>query len=60
MTPSTIAAVVTLLLLLTAPSVSQAWIPLPATTFATLPADAHHPEGITADRRDNIYWPPST
>jgi sugar lactone lactonase YvrE len=54
MTASRIAAVL-VMLLLTAPATAQAWIRLPATTFATLPADAHHPEGITADRHGNIY-----
>jgi sugar lactone lactonase YvrE len=49
------AATVLALLLLTAPSASHAWIRLPATTFATLPADTHNPEGITVDRHGNVY-----
>ncbi|HEX9820188.1 MAG TPA: SMP-30/gluconolactonase/LRE family protein [Methylomirabilota bacterium] len=43
------------LLLLAVPAVSQAWIRMPATTFATLPAGTHNPEGITADRHGNVY-----
>jgi sugar lactone lactonase YvrE len=43
------------LLLLTLPSLSEAWIRLPAVTFATLPADTHNPEGITVDRHGNVY-----
>jgi len=43
------------LLLLAVPAVSQAWIRMPATTFATLPAGTHNPEGITADRDGNVY-----
>lgn len=33
----------------------QAWIRSPAVTFATLPAGAVNPEGITADAAGNIY-----
>ena len=33
----------------------QAWQRSPATTFATLPAGATNPEGITADAHGNIY-----
>jgi SMP-30/Gluconolactonase/LRE-like region len=39
--------------LLSIPAV--AWIRSPATTFATLPAGATPPEGITADAAGNIY-----
>jgi DNA-binding beta-propeller fold protein YncE len=53
MTPVRILATLALLLLFAGPS--QAWIRLPATTFATLPEDAHNPEGITADRQGNLY-----
>lgn len=41
--------------LLCLPTGADAWIRLPATTFATLPADAHNPEGITVDRHGNVY-----
>jgi sugar lactone lactonase YvrE len=34
---------------------AQAWQRSPATTFATLPAGATNPEGITADANGNIY-----
>jgi sugar lactone lactonase YvrE len=34
---------------------AQAWDRGPATTFATLPAGATNPEGITADAHGNIY-----
>jgi sugar lactone lactonase YvrE len=34
---------------------AQAWIRSPATTFATLPADATPPEGITTDAAGNVY-----
>lgn len=34
---------------------ADAWIRSPATTFATLPAGATNPEGITADKEGNIY-----
>ena len=42
------------MLLLSAPD-ALAWIRSPATTFATLPAGAANPEGITADDAGNIY-----
>jgi sugar lactone lactonase YvrE len=32
-----------------------AWTRTPATTFATLPAGAAHPEGITVDHAGNVY-----
>lgn len=41
-------------LALAAPA-ADAWTRTPAATFATLPADAAHPEGVTADRHGNIY-----
>jgi sugar lactone lactonase YvrE len=41
------------LYLLIAPA--DAWIRSPATTFATLPAGASNPEGITADASGNVY-----
>jgi hypothetical protein len=34
---------------------ADAWIRLPALTFATLPAGFAHPEGIAADQHGNIY-----
>jgi sugar lactone lactonase YvrE len=37
------------------PLSAAAWIRSPATTFATLPAGATPPEGITADAAGNIY-----
>lgn len=43
-----------LALALTAPG-ADAWDRGPVTTFATLPAGAAHPEGITADHRGNLY-----
>jgi sugar lactone lactonase YvrE len=36
-------------------SSADAWTRSPAIQFATLPADAAHPEGITADAGGNIY-----
>lgn len=48
----TITALLTVALL--APP-AQAWTRSPATTFATLPAGAAHPEGITVDRAGNVY-----
>src|SRR5262249_28541672 len=36
-------------------SSADAWTRSPAIQFATLPADAAHPEGITADPQGNIY-----
>ena len=35
--------------------VADAWTRTPATTFATLPDDAAHPEGITVDADGNVY-----
>jgi sugar lactone lactonase YvrE len=52
---STIGGVLAMLLLVFGVSGADAWIRLPATQFATLPADAAHPEGITADAEGNIY-----
>jgi sugar lactone lactonase YvrE len=43
------------LLLLAVALPAQAWIRSPATTFATLPAGATPPEGITADAAGNVY-----
>ena len=34
---------------------ASAWTRTPATTFATLPAGAAHPEGITVDDAGNVY-----
>ena len=50
-----IGGVLALLLLGLDASGAGAWIRLPATQFATLPSDAAHPEGITADAAGNIY-----
>jgi sugar lactone lactonase YvrE len=47
--------VVVLLLLGCLPHVAAAWTRTPATTFATLPAGAAHPEGITVDGAGNVY-----
>ena len=44
-----------LLILALLPSQAAAWIRSPATTFATLPAGAAHPEGITVDAAGNVY-----
>ena len=49
---SLLAALVAFTLL---PLSAAAWIRSPATTFATLPAGATPPEGITADAAGNIY-----
>lgn len=43
------------LLLLLASAPADAWIRSPATRFATLPAGATNPEGITADAAGNLY-----
>src|SRR5262245_37807786 len=45
----------TLVVLLFSAVDALAWIRTPATTFATLPAGAANPEGITADDAGNIY-----
>ena len=45
----------TLLMLLLTTLDASAWIRSPATTFATLPAGAAHPEGITVDTEGNVY-----
>jgi len=50
-----ISAALNLLVLSLAVSSADAWIRSPAIQFATLPADAAHPEGITADPEGNIY-----
>lgn len=42
-------------LLLLLSSHAGAWTRSPATTFATLPAGAAHPEGITVDTDGNVY-----
>ena len=42
-------------LLLAVPGAASAWTRTPATTCATLPEGAAHPEGITADADGNIY-----
>ena len=34
---------------------ANAWIRSPATSFAELPPDTAHPEGITADAQGNLY-----
>lgn len=44
-----------LLLCVLLPLHVEAWIRLPAVKFATLPAGAINPEGITADAHGNIY-----
>jgi sugar lactone lactonase YvrE len=44
-----------LALLLALPTAAHAWIRMPATTFATLPAGSNHPEGITVDRHGTVY-----
>jgi sugar lactone lactonase YvrE len=50
-----ISAALNFLVLSLAVSTADAWIRSPAIQFATLPADAAHPEGITADPEGNIY-----
>jgi sugar lactone lactonase YvrE len=50
-----LAAVVTLASLVALPAAAAAWTRTPATTFATLPAGAAHPEGITVDHAGNVY-----
>lgn len=54
--------IVAALLALALATPAAAWIRSPATTFATLPADATPPEGITVDPDGNVYvstfgWP---
>jgi len=44
-----------LLICILLPLQAGAWIRLPAVKFATLPAGAINPEGITADAHGNIY-----
>jgi DNA-binding beta-propeller fold protein YncE len=48
-------ALVALIALVAVPVAASAWIRTPATTFATLPAGAAHPEGITVDHAGNVY-----
>jgi DNA-binding beta-propeller fold protein YncE len=48
-------AIVALLLVALTPLTSVAWNSGPVETFATLPAGATPPEGITADSRGNVY-----
>lgn len=43
------------LLIFALPLEATAWIRSPATTFATLPAGATNPEGITVDDEGNVY-----
>jgi len=50
-----LAALVTLAALVALPGTAAAWSRSPATTFATLPAGAAHPEGITVDPAGNVY-----
>jgi len=50
-----LAALVTLAALVAWPGAAAAWSRSPATTFATLPAGAAHPEGITVDHAGNVY-----
>ena len=49
-----LAALVTLAALVALPAAAAAWTRTPATTFATLPAGAAHPEGITVDDAGNV------
>ena len=44
-----------LLILASLPLHASAWNRSPATTFATLPAGATNPEGITVDAQGNVY-----
>lgn len=48
-------AALALLILALLPLHAEAWTRSPATTFATLPAGAAHPEGITVDAAGNVY-----
>ncbi len=49
-------AIIVLLLTVTVlPLPAEAWVRSPATTFATLPAGAANPEGITVDAAGNVY-----
>ena len=50
-----LAALVVFVSLVTLPLAASAWTRTPATTFATLPAGATHPEGITVDHAGNVY-----
>ena len=51
----TLGLISTALLALALAVPAAAWIRSPATTFATLPADATPPEGITVDTSGNVY-----
>jgi len=44
-----------LLVLAVVPLTAHAWDRKNVETFATLPAGERHPEGVTADKRGNIY-----
>jgi len=55
MTPTKSTIIVALLLLTFLSLPAEAFIRSPATTFATLPAGAAHPEGITVDGVGNVY-----
>lgn len=50
-----LALALSLLSLTLLPFRAEAWIRSPATTFATLPAEAANPEGITVDSAGNVY-----
>jgi hypothetical protein len=50
-----LAALLALTTLVALPTAAPAWTRTPATTFATLPAGAAHPEGITVDHAGNVY-----
>lgn len=47
--------IVALLAIALLPAQAGAWTRSPATTFATLPADAANPEGIAVDEDGNVY-----
>lgn len=49
------AIIVMLLTVAVLPLPAEAWVRSPATTFATLPAGAANPEGITVDGAGNVY-----
>lgn len=55
MRPVSRAMVLALLIAASFAAHAHAWIRSPATTFATLPAGATNPEGITADAAGNVY-----
>lgn len=55
MEPATRVLVFAFVIVACAPVSLEAWTRTPATTFATLPAGATNPEGVTVDTLGNVY-----